>query len=74
MVEDDTSLSGLVRDVLSSVGCEDVTFIASGTEALRAAEALRPDLVLLDLGLPDIDGLDVCRELSTLIRTCRWSS
>lgn len=67
MVEDDTSLTGLVRDVLSSVGCEDVTFIASGTEALRAAEALRPDLVLLDLGLPDIDGLDVCRELSTLI-------
>ena len=67
VIEDDASLSGVVRDVLNSVGCEDVRFIASGVEALRVAPALGPDLVLLDLGLPDIDGLDVCRQLSKLL-------
>ncbi|NUL06348.1 response regulator [Streptomyces lunaelactis] len=35
----------------------------SGAEALRAAERLRPDLVLLDIYLPDMDGINVLREL-----------
>jgi diguanylate cyclase (GGDEF)-like protein len=67
VIEDDSSLSGVVRDVLNSVGCADVRFISSGVEALRVAKALGPDLVLLDLGLPDIDGLEVCRQLSVLL-------
>ncbi|MBA3464331.1 MAG: diguanylate cyclase [Deltaproteobacteria bacterium] len=67
VIEDDASLCGVVRDVLNSVGCEEVRFIASGVEALRVAQALGPDLVLLDLGLPDIDGLEVCRQLTKLI-------
>ena len=64
VIEDDTSLSGVVRDVLNSVGCNETRFVASGREALRHAAAVDPDLVLLDLGLPDIDGLEVCRQLS----------
>ena len=64
VIEDDSSLSGVVRDVLNSVGCKDVRFIVSGVEALRVAQSLAPDLVLLDLGLPDLDGLEVCRQLS----------
>ena len=67
VIEDDASLTGVVRDVLNSVGCADVRFVASGGEALRVAQALGPDLVLLDLGLPDIDGLEVCRQLAELL-------
>jgi len=36
---------------------------ADGREALRLARQARPDLILLDLMLPELDGLDVCREL-----------
>ena len=40
----------------------DVTQATNGTEARRAWKDRRPDLVLLDLGLPDVDGIDLCRE------------
>ncbi len=40
-----------------------VTHVDGGKDALAAVERSRPDLVLLDLTLPDIDGLDVCRKL-----------
>ena len=43
----------------------DVVVAADGTAALAAAAADRPDLVVLDLGLPDIDGIDVIRTLRT---------
>jgi diguanylate cyclase (GGDEF)-like protein len=64
VIEDDTSLSGIVRDVLTGVGCTEIRFVNSGREALEIAITFAPDLVLLDLGLPDMDGLDVCRLLS----------
>jgi two-component system, OmpR family, response regulator len=40
-----------------------VTTAASGREALRQADAARPDLIVLDVMLPDLDGLEVCRRL-----------
>jgi two-component system KDP operon response regulator KdpE len=43
----------------------DVVTAADGAEALHAAATHRPDLVILDLGLPDIDGVDVIRKLRT---------
>ncbi len=43
----------------------DVSTAADGAAALRAAKGDRPDLVLLDLGLPDMDGADVIRQLRT---------
>ena len=59
LVEDDESVAESLRRGLARYGFE-VDWVRTGKEALLAPA---PELVLLDLGLPDIDGLDVCREL-----------
>jgi len=61
LVEDDKSIASTVVEGLSAQGFQ-VTHVATGGAALTAAEH---DMVLLDLGLPDMDGRDVCRELRT---------
>src|SRR5690349_14598907 len=43
VIEDDASLVDLVRDVLTTIGCDDVHFVATGGEALRIALAVAPD-------------------------------
>lgn len=67
VVEDDASIARSLTDALAQSGFE-VERVATGRAAIDAAHATEPDLVLLDLGLPDIDGYDVCRELRS------WSS
>lgn len=62
LVEDDDRISEPLVRVLGSEGFE-VTHVVHGRAALDHVAAHRPDLVLLDLTLPDIDGLDVCRKL-----------
>jgi DNA-binding response OmpR family regulator len=47
----------------------DVEVAADGISALKTAEAIKPDLIVLDLMLPDISGLEVCRRLRTSITT-----
>ena len=59
VVEDEDAIAEPLVDGLRREGY-DVARVATGDGAL---EARRPDLVLLDLRLPDIDGLDVCRQL-----------
>ena len=59
VVEDDDGIALPLLDGLRRQGFV-VTRAATGSEALRAQE---PDMVLLDLGLPDMDGYDVCRQL-----------
>ncbi|MEQ0558130.1 response regulator transcription factor [Amycolatopsis sp. NEAU-NG30] len=59
LVEDDQPIADSLRRGLVRYGYE-VTWVRTGAEALAAGPA---DMVLLDLGLPDVDGLDVCREL-----------
>ena len=60
IVEDDSSISGLIRTILSSNGY-DVMTVENGTEAVSMISSHCPNLVVLDLGLPDMDGLDVIR-------------
>ena len=62
VVEDEMKIARLVRDYLEHAGFEAVV-ASTGEAALAAARGSRPDLVVLDLGLPGIDGLDVAREL-----------
>jgi DNA-binding response OmpR family regulator len=62
VVEDEMKIARLVRDYLEHAGFE-VIVAGDGDSALSGARGHRPDLVILDLGLPGRDGLDVTREL-----------
>src|SRR5688500_17696273 len=62
LAEDDPAISEPLARALRREGYE-VTVRADGREALEAARAEAPDLVVLDLGLPTMDGLEVCRRL-----------
>jgi DNA-binding response OmpR family regulator len=62
VVDDEPQIVTLVRDYLERGGFSVFT-AADGPTALRAASTQHPDLVVLDLGLPGIDGLDVTRSL-----------
>jgi DNA-binding response OmpR family regulator len=62
LVEDDERISEPLIRVLRSEGF-DVEHVAAGTPALDAVRERRPGIVLLDLTLPDVDGLDVCRKI-----------
>jgi DNA-binding response OmpR family regulator len=62
VVDDDATVRDVLRRYLSRDGHE-VLEAADGPTGLRRAQAERPDLVVLDLMLPGMDGLDVCREL-----------
>ncbi len=43
--------------------CDIVGSVSSGREAVAAAAALRPDLILIDLTLPDVNGIEACRQI-----------
>ena len=62
IVDDEPEILRLVRDYLERAGFVVVT-AANGTDALREFSRRRPDLVVLDLTLPETDGLDVARAL-----------
>lgn len=62
IVDDEPELRSMLRQYLTREGF-DVAEAATGHEALDAAERFEPDLLLLDVGLPDIDGFEVLRTL-----------
>jgi DNA-binding response OmpR family regulator len=62
LVEDDPSVAASVIDGLVNANL-DVEHVSTGSEAIAKALAQNFDLILLDLGLPDMDGQDVCRSV-----------
>jgi two-component system OmpR family response regulator len=62
VVDDEKSISDLIATSLRFVGF-DVRTAATGSEALTVAEEFKPQAVVLDVMLPDIDGFEVCRQL-----------
>jgi len=62
LVDDEVSLQRAVAPLLRSRGYE-VEVTGTGADALKLARTRPPDLIVLDLGLPDIEGTDVCRRI-----------
>ena len=67
IVDDHAGFRHAARALLEADGYRVVGESATG-EGIAAAELLRPDLVLLDVGLPDVDGIEVTRRLSARMR------
>ena len=68
VVDDDFGLRGLLRTTLEAIELE-VREAETAAHARAAIAAERPDLIILDVGLPDADGLEFCRELKSEART-----
>jgi len=64
IVDDEENLRSMLAAALRHHGFE-VTMAANGRDALTAVASERPDLVLLDVMMPDLDGFEVCRRLRT---------
>jgi two-component system, OmpR family, KDP operon response regulator KdpE len=64
VVDDEPQIRRVVRNALSSENTR-VIEAATGRDAIDLAAAQRPSIVVLDLGLPDMNGIDICREIRT---------
>ena len=64
VVEDEVPLAALVATYLERAGFE-VTVVHDGEDAVRSAREVDPDVIVLDLGLPSLDGIEVCRQVRT---------
>lgn len=64
VVEDEPTLAGMVAAYLSRAGFE-TDIVHTGSEAVRVARRDHPEVVILDLGLPGLDGIEVCRQIRT---------
>jgi two-component system OmpR family response regulator len=65
VVDDEPNIRELVQVALKFHGCA-VSTAAGGMDAIRQAKALRPDLIVLDVVMPDLDGFEVCRRLRAM--------
>jgi DNA-binding response OmpR family regulator len=66
VVEDDKAIGTELTEALISHGYQ-ADWVTTGKRALEMADRLAPELVLLDLGLPDVDGVTLCRRLRTAL-------
>jgi two-component system response regulator EvgA len=64
IVDDDPRFRSQAREVLEADGFVVIGQAVDGASGLEAAQSLRPDFVLLDVGLPDIEGFEVARALA----------
>ncbi len=70
LIDDDLRLASMVGDYLRAQGF-DLSHAPNGVAGLSQAEAIKPDLMILDLMMPGIDGLEVCRRLRALSEPVR---
>ncbi len=70
VVDDEEPLARMVAEYLRR-DAFDVAVVGDGMQAVRVARDLSPDVVVLDLGLPGLDGVEVCRQLADVHRLLR---
>jgi two-component system, OmpR family, alkaline phosphatase synthesis response regulator PhoP len=63
IVEDEQDIAGLIKHTLERGGEAEAEIVGSGDAALKAVAARQPDLIILDLNLPVLSGIEVCRIL-----------
>uniref|UniRef100_UPI00118025D8 response regulator n=1 Tax=Nitrospira cf. moscoviensis SBR1015 TaxID=96242 RepID=UPI00118025D8 len=68
VVEDEPEIAQLVTHYLEKEGFRTITAL-NGVEAIKKAKEDKPDLVVLDLMLPELDGLEVCKRLRSIANT-----
>jgi DNA-binding NarL/FixJ family response regulator len=66
IIDDDPRFRAQARDLLGADGFAVVGEAADGASGLETARSLQPDVILLDIGLPDRDGFEVARSLARL--------
>jgi DNA-binding response OmpR family regulator len=71
VVDDEQDIAGLIKHSLEKGGDIDVDIVGTGDEALKAVTERPPDLIVLDLNLPVLSGLEVCRILRARASTAR---
>ena len=71
VVDDEQDIAGLIKHSLEKNGDIDVDIVGTGDEALKAVNERTPDLIVLDLNLPVLSGLEVCRILRARSSTAR---
>lgn len=71
VVEDETDIAGLIKHALERGGDAKVSVVGSGDVAIRTVSETQPDLLILDLNLPVLSGLEVCRILRSRAATSR---
>ena len=64
VVDDERALAAVIASYLTKAG-HHVSQAHTGTEAVTQAKAVDPDVIVLDLGLPELDGIEVCRQIRT---------
>lgn len=71
VIEDEEDIQELIKYNLRKEGYENLQFADSGEDGLRLANTFMPDIILLDLMLPGMDGLSVCRNLKSKPETSK---
>jgi two-component system phosphate regulon response regulator PhoB len=71
VIEDEEDIRELIKYNLRKEGFENLAFAETGEDGLRLANSFKPDIVLLDLMLPGVDGLSVCRKLKNNPETAK---
>lgn len=68
IIDDDISIGAVLRKALHDLG--SVEFRNNGADGIQAAGELSPDLIILDVLMPDLDGIEVCKSLKSNAATC----
>jgi len=63
LADDETDIADLMEEVLRQDGFQDIRKAYNGADAVNICREFQPDAVILDIMLPDIDGLEVCRQI-----------